>query len=221
MGRQKSVTYRSWRRWFRCLVIFQSTCPKRSSPIRRWSNICLPHYFFLVLDVVFFFRNFALNKTEGWNNCCCSSFGCCFLKGLGHAARSIDGLHGAIGNVSEDSAPVGVFQSQWSRGTPEVSAEKSKVDSKPEKTTPWRWLEGAKSGFFVGFPGKLQAFKSKNMLKRPTRWFPSFSWLIWWVFGWMLSLQFPDAIPWRKVSPGKLEGPRSMLVFGGVTVRLA
>lgn len=118
----------------------------------------------------------------------------CFLKGLGHTARSIDCLHGAIGNLSEDSAPVGVFQSQWSRGASEISAEKHQL---------WRWLEGAKMCqvpffFFRGFQGKFHGFNStRHMLKRLKKkvvlpllagWFEE-------VFGWM---PFSWRLTWRK-----------------------
>ena len=187
-------------------------------PNQEMMQVCFPHYFSYVL--LFFSASFP-NKQRGkdeyafrWQLLFFAVV--FFLKGLGHTARSIDCLHGAIGNLSEDSAPVGVLQSQWSRGTSEISAEKTLGWFKSEKglppfwkirklkKTPWRWLEGAKMCqvpfFFSGFfQGKFQGFNSTRHW-----WFASFSWVIWGGFGWM---PFSWRLTWRKfVRPGGVTG---------------
>lgn len=156
----------------------------KGSPNQEMMQVCFPHYFSYVL--LFFSASFPPKKMERMNMkhafCWQLLFFAVvfFLKGLGHTARSIDCLHGAIGNLSEDSAPVGVLQSQWSRGTSEISAEKHYIGwfksekglppfwkiRKLKKKTPRRWLEGAKMCqvrfFFPGFPGKVPGFSTQQ-----------------------------------------------------------
>lgn len=158
----------------------------RVRPIRRFDASLFSALLFLHV-VVFLPQVSPPKKRKGWiwnmhfvGNCWFSLLFDVFWKGLGHAARSTDCLHGAIGNLSEDSAPVGVLQSQWSRGTSEISAEKHYIGwfksekglppfwkiRKLKKKTPRRWLEGAKMCqvrfFFPGFPGKVPGFSTQQ-----------------------------------------------------------
>ena len=174
---------------------------QKITPSQEMMQVCFPHYFSYVL-LFFFPQVFPTKKTERMNmkhafrwQLLFFAVGFCFLKGLGHTARSIDCLHGAIGNLSEDSAPVGVFQSQWSRGTSEISAEKTP----PFEVT--RRCQDVPSPlfflFFSGFfGGKFQGFLYNST--KTTCWkglkknggFAFFSWMIWGGF-WL------DAIFWR------------------------